>query len=107
VNNNNVNVNVNKNTNVNQNVNVHGSGGYYGPPGGYYGAPPRYYGPSPVAVVAGAVATAVVVGAIVASLPPNCTDVIANGVVYHNCGGTYYQPQYSGSNVTYVVVNHP
>jgi hypothetical protein len=103
VNNNNVNVNVNKNTNVN--TNVHGGGGYYGPPGGYYG-PPRY-GPSPAAVVVGAVATAVVVGAVVASLPPSCTDIIANGVLYHNCGGNYYQPQYVGGNVTYVVVAHP
>jgi hypothetical protein len=100
VNNTNVNVNVNKNTNVNVHQDVHGHGGYYGPPGGYYG-------PSPVGVVAGAVATAIVVGAVVASLPPSCTDMIVNGVRYHNCGGTYYQPQYSGSNVTYVVVNHP
>jgi hypothetical protein len=26
---------------------------------------------------------------------------------YYNCGGVYYQPQYQGSDVTYVVVNNP
>jgi hypothetical protein len=53
------------------------------------------------------VATAIVVGTIVSSLPPSCTTIIANGVTYHNCGGTYYQPRYSGGNVQYIVVTHP
>jgi hypothetical protein len=28
-------------------------------------------------------------------------------MTYQQCGGTYYQPQYAGSSVTYVVVNPP
>jgi hypothetical protein len=91
----NTNVNVNRNTNVhvNRNVNVNVNNRY-----GYYS-----HGPS----VAGVVATAIVVGAIVHSLPPNCTTLVVNGLAYQNCGGTYYQPQYHGSSVTYVVVVHP
>ena len=44
---------------------------------------------------------------IVASLPPNCTTIIVNGLAYQNCGGTYYQPRYSGTTVTYIVVARP
>jgi hypothetical protein len=93
------NVNVNQNTNVNVNRNVNVSGGYYGP---------NYHsGPSVAGVVAATVVTAAVVGSVVKSLPPSCTTVYANGLAYQNCGGTYYQPQYQGSNVTYIVVNQP
>jgi hypothetical protein len=100
VNRTNVNVNAVKDTNVNVNVNtvrradvdVHVHGGYYYNPGPSVGA---------------VVATAIVVGTIVATLPPSCTTVIANGFTYHNCGGTFYQPRYSGSTVTYVVVVKP
>jgi len=60
-----------------------------------------------VAVAAATTATAMVVGSMVHSLPPNCTTVMANGVTYQQCGGTYYQPQFSGGNTTYVVVNQP
>ena len=94
------NANVNVNRNVNVDVDVHHRGGYYG--GCCY-----HSGPSVAGVVAATVATAIVVGAIVSSLPPNCTTIMANGITYQNCGGTYYQPQYSGGNVQYVVVNHP
>jgi len=93
------NVNVNQSTNVNVNRNVNVSGGYYGP---------NYHsGPSVAGVVAATVVTAAVVGSVVRSLPPSCTTVYANGLAYQNCGGTYYQPQYQGSNVTYIVVNQP
>jgi hypothetical protein len=30
--------------------------------------------------------------------------VIVNGIGYSNCGGTWYQPQYYGTTVQYVVV---
>ena len=100
----NTNVNVNRNTNVNVNrhvdVDVHNHGGYYG--GVYYDR-----GPSVAGVVAATVATAIVVGTIVNSLPPSCSTVVVNGFAYQNCGGTYYQPRYQGSSVTYIVVNHP
>ena len=35
------------------------------------------------------------------------STIVANGVTYQQCGGTYYQPQFSGGNTTYVVVNQP
>ena len=98
----NTNTNVNRNTNVNVNrnvnVNVNTHGGYYG---GYHN------GPTVAGVVAATIVTAAVIGAIVSTLPPSCTTLIANGITYQNCGGTYYQPQYRGSSVTYVVVAHP
>jgi hypothetical protein len=96
----NVNVRRDVDVNVRRDVDVHVN--HYG--GGYY-----YYdrGPSVGAVVAASVATAIVVGTVVASLPPSCTTIIANGIAYQNCGGTYYQPRYQGSSVTYVVVNRP
>ena len=105
------NTNVNKNTNVNVNrdvnVNTHTSynNGYYG------GGGCCYHSNTGVAVAAAvatsAVVTAAVVGSRVNTLPPNCTTVIANGVTYQQCGGSYYQPQFSGGNTTYVVVNQP
>lgn len=98
-------VNVRRDTNVNirrdVDVDVDVNHRYYG--GGYY----YHSGPSVGAVVAASVATAIVVGTIVYTLPPSCTTIVANGVAYQNCGGVYYQPRYQGSSVTYVVVNHP
>jgi hypothetical protein len=103
------NTNVNKNTNVNVNrdvnVNTHNSynNGYYGGGGCCY-----HSGVGVAAAVATtAVVTAAVVGSRVNTLPPNCTTVVANGVTYQQCGGSYYQPQFSGGNTTYVVVNQP
>jgi len=59
------------------------------------------------AVATTAVVTEAIAGTRVNTLPPNCTTVVANGVTYQNCGGSYYQPQFSGGNTTYVVVNQP
>jgi hypothetical protein len=63
------------------------------------------------AVAAGVVigATAAVVGSAVAAsaLPPSCSTAVVNGLAYQNCGGAWYQPQYAGSQVTYIVVNPP
>jgi hypothetical protein len=61
----------------------------------------------PVATAAAVVTTAIVVGSVVNSLPPACTQVLVGNVVYQQCGGYWYQPQYVGSSVTYVVVNPP
>src|SRR5882757_6537247 len=69
------------------------------------------YRPRPVARAAVAttavVATAVAVGTIARSLPPSCSSVMVGSVSYQQCGSTWYQPRYSGSEVTYVVVNPP
>ena len=60
-----------------------------------------------VGVAAAAAITAVTIGAIVNSLPPSCATVVTAGVTYHHCGNDWYRPQYSGTNVTYVVVSPP
>ncbi|MEA3467461.1 MAG: DUF6515 family protein [Thermodesulfobacteriota bacterium] len=65
--------------------------------GGYYGSPRGYYGAAAV------VGTAIVVGSIVTTLPPACNTIIVNGITYHNCSGTYYQPQ----GGQWIIVNAP
>jgi len=37
----------------------------------------------------------------------SCSAVSMNGMTYQQCGSTWYQPTYQGSEVTYVVVNPP
>jgi hypothetical protein len=91
-----VNANRNTNVNVNRNVNVDVDRDY-----GY----DRDY--HPVATAAAVATTAAIVGSMVNTLPPSCTMTVVNGVTYQNCGGTWYQPQYAGTSVQYVVVNAP
>ena len=69
----------------------------------------RPYHPVARAAVAttAAVATAVAVGTVVHSLPPACGTVMVGSVAYQQCGSTWYEPRYSGSQVTYIVVNPP
>jgi hypothetical protein len=100
------NVNVNQNVNVNRDVNVNANRNYYG---GGYGGPCCYNSGvgTAAAITAAAVGTALVVGSMVNSLPPSCSAISANGVTYQKCGSTYYEPQFSGGNTTYVVVNAP
>ena len=62
----------------------------------------------PVATAAAVVGTAVavtsaVVGSMVHTVPPGCVPVNYGGMVYQQCGGTWYQPQ--GSQ--FVVVTPP
>lgn len=73
------------------------------PPPGYYGHPVA----TAAAVTATVAVTAAVVGSIVHSIPPSCTAVIVNGLTYQQCGSTWYQPQYVGTTVQYVVINPP
>lgn len=97
----NVNRNVNKNVNVNVNNRHHG-GGHRPPP------PPRHRH-NVGGVIAAGVVTGLVVGSIVAaaSMPPSCTTVVINGISYRQCGSSWYQPQYAGTQVNYIVVNPP
>ena len=92
------NVNVNRNVNVHRDINVDVDRHYHG-----------HYHPvaTAVGVAAAATVTAAVVGSIVHSLPPACSAMIVNGMTYQQCGGTWYQPQYVGTQVSYVVVNAP
>jgi len=84
------NVNASRNVNVNVDVDQRGPGWDH-----------------PVAgamVVGGAIAvTAAAVGSMVATVPPGCVPVNYGGMVYQQCGGTWYQSQ--GSQ--FVVVNPP
>jgi hypothetical protein len=94
----NINANVNRNVNVNRDVNVDVDRNYYGD------WDDRWH---PVATAAAVTATAAVVGSIVRSIPPSCSTVVVNGISYSQCGSTWYQPQYAGTSVQYVVVNPP
>lgn len=108
-NNKNVNVNNNRNVNVNSNrdvnINVDNHGGHYD---NRYDD--HYH---PVATAAAVTATVAVTSAVIGSivhanqLPPSCVQVNRGNGVYMQCGSVWYQPQYQGSDVTYVVVNQP
>ncbi len=98
----NVNRNYNENINVNRNVNVHRDIDVHDVDDGWY-----HPVATAVAVGATAAVTAAVVGSIVYSLPPSCTSVTSGGVTYQQCGDTWYRPQYSGTQLSYVVVNPP
>ncbi|MDI3357373.1 hypothetical protein MO767_23895 [Pseudomonas sp. UYIF39] len=77
---------------------------------GRYGYDDHYHPLAAAAAVTATVAvTAAVVGSIFtpAQLPPSCVQVIQYNTAYMQCGSTWYQPQYQGSDVTYVVVNAP
>lgn len=92
----NVNANRNTNVNANRNVNVNVDGGSCC--GG--GWDNDYHPVAAAAVVAG---TAAVIGSMVRTPPANCVPVNYGGMVYQQCGSTWYQPQ--GSQ--YIVVNPP
>jgi hypothetical protein len=89
------------NVNVNRNVNVdvdRRGGGWND----------NYHPVATAAAVTATVAvTAAVVGSVVRSVPPNCSPYNYNGMVYQQCGSSWYQPQYVGNDVQYVVVNRP
>ncbi len=92
---NNVNNSVNVNKNVN--VNVEGRGGCCGWDNDYH----------PVATAAAVTATVAVTSAIVGSIvnapPPGCVPVNYGGIIYQQCGSTWYQPQ----GAQYVVIHPP
>jgi hypothetical protein len=100
VNNGNRNVNIDNSRDVDIDVDGHGR----------YGYDDHYHPVATAAAVTATVAvTAAVVGAIFtpAQMPSSCVQVIRYNVAYMQCGSTWYQPQYQGSDVTYVVVNAP
>lgn len=90
--------------NVNRNVNV--DGGDWNNGGGWYD---NDYHPVARGMAFGAAAavTSAAIGSMMYSLPPNCSPYPYATYTYYNCGGVYYQPQYQGSDVTYVVVEAP
>jgi len=78
----------------------HYHGGYWGG-GGYYGGYPAG------GVLAGMAIGSVLTAAAFSAQSSSCTTVVAGGVSYYQCGSTWYQPTYRGSEVTYIVVNPP
>lgn len=92
----NVNVNNNRNTNVNVNSNRHVDVDIDVDRGFH-----------PVETMAKVAVTAAVIGAIVPNVPPSCVPVQIDNVLYQQCGSNWYQPQYVGSSVQYVVVVAP
>jgi hypothetical protein len=51
--------------------------------------------------------TAAAIGSTVYSLPSGCYPTVYTGITYQYCGGAYYQPSYSGTQVSYTVVEAP
>ena len=89
------------NVNVNRNVNidVDNRGGCC-----HNGWDDDYHPIATAAAVTATVAvTSAVIGSIVRSVPANCVPVNYGGMVYQQCGGTWYQPQ----GAQYIVVNPP
>jgi hypothetical protein len=60
-----------------------------------------------VAFGTAAAVTAAAVGSMIYSLPPSCVNRIYGGVTYYGCGNVWYEPQYQGDKVVYVVVEQP
>lgn len=54
-----------------------------------------------------AVGAAIAVGSIVSTLPDPCQEVMFDGTAYQQCGGTWYEPQFVGNRIVYVVVAPP
>ncbi|MFJ2324600.1 MULTISPECIES: hypothetical protein [unclassified Pseudomonas] len=102
----------NSNRNVNRDVNIdnHRDVDIDVDGHGRYGYDDHYH---PIATAAAVTATVAVTAAVVGSIftpaqmPSSCVQVIRYNVAYMQCGSTWYQPQYQGSDVTYVVVNAP
>jgi hypothetical protein len=92
------------NTNIhggNTNININGGDRGYGWDDHYH---PIAAG---VAIGATAAVTSAVVGSMLYTLPPACNPYPYASMTFYSCGGVYYQPQYQGSTVTYVVVDRP
>lgn len=83
------------NVNVNRNVNVDVDRGCC-----HNGWDNDYH---PVAAAAVVVGTAAIIGSMVNTVPASCVPINYGGMIYQQCGNTWYQPQ--GSQ--YMVVNPP
>ena len=58
-------------------------------------------------VLAGMAIGSVMTAAAFSAQSSSCSSLSVNGMSYYQCGSTWYQPSYSGGNVTYIVVNSP
>jgi hypothetical protein len=95
-------VNVNRPADFNRNVNVHRDVNVDVDYHDHY---------HPIATAAGVAAAATVTSAAIGSVlyrrPVGAVPVVVGGVSYLQVGSTWYQPQYAGTQVTYVVVQPP
>jgi hypothetical protein len=91
VNNRNTNINSNRNVNVNVDNNRGGWDNDYHPVA------------TAAAVTATVAVTSAVIGSMVRTVPAGCVPVNYGGMIYQQCGNTWYQPQ--GSQ--YIVINPP
>ncbi len=57
----------------------------------------------PVAAAAVIAGTAAIIGSMVNTVPASCVPINYGGMIYQQCGGTWYQPQ----GAQYIVVNPP
>jgi len=96
------NINRNRNTNINVNNNIQGECR-----GGCYNRGWDHPVAAAAVVTAAAVTTAAVVGSIAYTIPPTCSTAFVNDVSYYQCGSTWYQPQYVGTDLQYQVVSPP
>jgi hypothetical protein len=94
-------VNINRDVNIHRDIDIDVDHDWHGGWGHHHHPVAR------AAAVTAAAVTAAAIGSIVSALPPACSAVVVGGLTYQNCGGTWYQPQYTGTQVTYVVVNPP
>jgi hypothetical protein len=91
------NVNTSRNTNVNVNVEGNNNCCDNGWDNDYHPVA------TAAAVTATVMVTSAVIGSMVRTVPANCVPVDYGGMVYQQCGSTWYQPQ--GSQ--FIVVNPP
>lgn len=103
----NTHVNINKNVNVNVRDDRRYHDRRYYDRRYYYDR--RHYHSNVGGAFAVGALTGLAIGSIItaASLPPSCSTVYVSGYPYRQCGSTWLQPQYQGSQVTYVVINPP
>lgn len=87
--------NVNRDVSRNVNVDVDVDGGCC-----HNGWDHDYHPVATAAVIAG---TAAIIGSMVNTIPPSCVPINYGGMIYQQCGGTWYQPQ----GAQYIVVNPP
>ena len=89
--------NVNVNRNVNVNVDHHHGCCNNGWDNDYHPVA------TAVAVTAAVAVTSAVVGSMVRSVPAGCVPVNYGGMIYQQCGSSWYQPQ----GTQYIVINPP
>jgi hypothetical protein len=94
------NSNRNNNINVDNDINIDADGGWDND---------WDYHPIAAGVAFGTAAavTSAAIGSMYYSLPPSCVPRPYNSISYYYCGGAWYQPAYSGTSVSYTVVNAP